>query len=79
MSREAIVAGLAEILGEVAGVDANEVAENKTFAEGLDIDSLSMVEVIVAVEEKFGVVVPDSEVQNLRTVGDAVDYIVSSS
>ena len=75
-SREEITAGLAEILEEVAGVNPDDVAEEKSFTEDLDVDSLSMVEVVVAAEEKFGVKIPDDEVQNLKTVGDAVSFIV---
>ena len=75
MTRDEIVAGLAEILEEVAGVNPDDVAEGKSFTDDLDVDSLSMVEVVVAAEEKFGVKIPDNEVQNLKTVGDAVSYI----
>jgi acyl carrier protein len=75
MSREETVAGLAEILEEVAGVNPDDVEEGKSFTEDLDVDSLSMVEVVVAAEEKFGVKIPDDEVPNLKTVGDAVSYI----
>ena len=73
--REEITAGLAEILEEVAGVKADDVAEQKSVTDARDGDSLSMVEVVVAAEEKFGVKIPDNEVQNLKTVGDAVSYI----
>ena len=48
---------------------------SKSFTDDLDVDSLSMVEVVVAAEEKFGVKIPDDEVQNLKTVGDAVSFI----
>jgi len=78
-SREEIVAGLAEILEEVAGVSTADVSEEKSFTEDLDVDSLSMVEVVVAAEEKFGVKIPDDQVQNLKTVGDAVSYIAANS
>ena len=78
-SREEIVAGLAAILEEVAGVKPEDVSEEKSFTEDLDIDSLSMVEVVVAAEEKFGVKIPDDQVQNLKTVGDAVSYIVANA
>jgi acyl carrier protein len=78
-SREEIVAGLAEILEEVAGVKPADVSEGKSFTEDLDVDSLSMVEVVVAAEERFGVKIPDDQVQNLKTVGDAVDYITKHS
>jgi acyl carrier protein len=79
MTRDEISAGLAEILEEVAGVSPADVSEEKSFTEDLDVDSLSMVEVVVAAEEKFGVKIPDDEVQNLKTVGDAVSYIVKNS
>ncbi len=74
-SRVEITAGLAEILNELAGVEADDVTEDKTFTDDLDVDSLSMVEVIMAAEDKFGVKIPDTEMQNLKTVGDAVSYI----
>ena len=78
MTREEISTGLGEILEEVAGVNPDDVAEEKSFTDDLDVDSLSMVEVVVAAEEKFGVKIPDDEVPNLKTVGDAVSYIVKS-
>ena len=77
-TRDEIVAGLAEILEEVAGVNPDDVAEEKSFTEDLDVDSLSMVEVVVAAEEKFGVKIPDEAVQDLKTVGDAVTYITNA-
>ena len=76
---EDIQAGLAEILEEVAGVAPADATPEKSFTEDLDVDSLSMVEVVVAAEEKFNVKIPDDEVQNLRTVGDAVSYILKSN
>ncbi|WP_462186199.1 acyl carrier protein [Frankia sp. CcWB2] len=75
MSQADILAGLAVILEEVAGVDPADVTADKTFIDDLDVDSLSMVEVVVAAEEKFGVKIPDNDVKTLKTVGDAVSYI----
>ena len=69
------IAGLAEILEEVAGVTPADATPEKSFTDDLDVDSLSMVEVVVEAEEKFGVTIPDDEVKNLKTVGDAVSYI----
>ena len=74
-STEEIRAGLAEIVNEVAGVSAEDVQLDKSFTDDLDVDSLSMVEVVVAAESKFGVKIPDDQVKNLRTVGNAVSYI----
>ena len=72
---EEIRTDLAEIVNEVAGIPADDVQMDKSFTDDLDVDSLSMVEVVVAAEEKFDVKIPDDEVQNLKTVGDAVSYI----
>ena len=79
MSTEEIRAALADIVNEVAGVDADDVQLDKSFVDDLDVDSLSMVEVVVEAEEKFGVTIPDEEVKNLKTVGDAVSYIERAS
>ena len=70
-----ILTDLAAIVEEIAGVPAADVQPDKEFIGDLDVDSLSMVEIVVAAEEKFGVRIPDDQVKNLRTVGDAVDYI----
>lgn len=72
---EEIRTELATIVNDVAGVDADDVQLDKSFVDDLDVDSLSMVEIVVAAEEQFGVRIPDDEVKNLRTVGDAVAYI----
>ncbi len=77
-SESDILHGLAEILNEVAGVETDQATPEKSFIDDLDVDSLSMVEVVVAAEEKFEVRIPDDDVKNLRTVGDAVDYIKSA-
>ena len=66
---------LAAIVEDIAGVDAADVQPDKSFVDDLDVDSLSMVEVVVAAEEKFDVKIPDEEVKNLKTVGDAVAFI----
>ena len=78
MSQE-ILDGLAVIVNEVAGVPVEDVQSDKAFIDDLDIDSLSMVEVVMAAEDKWGVKIPDSEVKNLRTVGDAVAFIEKSA
>lgn len=79
MANEEIPQGLASIVEEVAGVDAGDVTIEKSFVDDLDIDSLSMVEIAVQAEDKFGVKIPDDELANLKTVGDAVDYITKNA
>lgn len=78
-NKEEILAGLAEIVEEVAGVAQDDVSSEKSFVDDLDIDSLSMVEIAVQAEDKFGVKIPDDELANLKTVGDAVDYVAANS
>ncbi|MCX6460585.1 MAG: acyl carrier protein [Actinobacteria bacterium] len=78
MDQQETLAGLAEIVNEVAGVPVDSIQLDKSFIDDLDIDSLSMVEVVMAAEDKFGVKIPDGDVKNLRTVGDAVTYIVNN-
>ncbi|MET9570345.1 acyl carrier protein [Streptomyces virginiae] len=72
MTREEIISGLAEILNEVADVEPADVTEEKSFIDDLDVDSLAMVEVIVAAEERFGVSLPEEELKELRLVCDIV-------
>jgi acyl carrier protein len=78
VSNEDILSGLAEIIEEIAGVDASEVTQDKSFVDDLDIDSLSMVEIAVQAEDKFGVKIPDDQLAELKTVGDAVNYIAKN-
>jgi acyl carrier protein len=77
-TKEEIVSGLADIVNEIAGIPQEDVKLDKSFTDDLDVDSLSMVEVVVAAEEQFGVKIPDDDVKNLKTVGDAVDYILGA-
>jgi acyl carrier protein len=72
---EEIRAELADIVNEVTGIPAEDVQLDKSFTDDLDVDSLSMVVVVVAAEEKFSVRIPDDAVKDLKTVGDAVSYI----
>jgi acyl carrier protein len=78
-SADEIREGLASILEEVADVTPSDVSDEKSFVDDLDVDSLSMVEVAMAAEEKFGVKIPDDELPKLKTVGDAVSYIQNNA
>ena len=75
MSDQEIQTGLAEIVDEVAGVPADQVTPEKTFVDDLDIDSLSMVEIAVAAQDKFGVEIPDDQLKDLKTVQDVINYV----
>jgi len=78
MTEQEILAGLGEIVDEIAGIPADQVTPDKSFVNDLDIDSLSMVEIAVAAQDKFGVEIPDDELKNLKTVKDVVNYVQRS-
>ena len=72
---EEIRSQLADIVNDVAGVDQDDVQLEKSFMDDLDVDSLSMVEIIYACEETFNISIPDEDSKSLKSVGDAVSYI----
>jgi acyl carrier protein len=72
-----ILAGLAEIIDDIVGIDQSEVTPEKNFIDDLDIDSLSMVEIAVAAQDRFGVEIPDEELRNLKTVKDVINFVQS--
>lgn len=78
LSEQEILTGLAEIINEETGLAVDAVAADKGFTDDLDIDSLSMMTIVVNAEERFDVKIPDDDVKNLRTVGDAISYIQSA-
>ncbi|QDO88988.1 acyl carrier protein [Ornithinimicrobium ciconiae] len=78
LNEQEILAGLAEIVNEETGIEADAVEMDKSFQEDLDIDSLSMMQVVVNAEDKFGVRIPDDEVKNLTHVKDAVNFIINA-
>jgi acyl carrier protein len=75
MNEEEIREGLADILQEVAGLPPAEVEMDKSFVNDLDVDSLLMVEVVVAAEERFGVSISEDDLKEGSTVGDLVRII----
>jgi len=64
---------------EELGVPENEVTETASFTDDLGADSLDVVELVMAFEEEFGIDIPDDDVANLKTVGDAVSYVASKT
>ena len=77
-SEQEILSGLADIVNEEPGLPADAVELDKSFTDDLDIDSLSMMTIVVNAEEKFGIRIPDEDVKNLATVRDAVSYIAQA-
>lgn len=66
-----------DIIIEQLGVDGEDVVMEASFIDDLGADSLDIVELIMALEEEFGLEIPDSEAEKIGTVGDAVNYIKS--
>ena len=64
-----------EIIVEQLGVNADEVVSAASFIDDLGADSLDTVELVMALEEEFGVEIPDEDAENIKTVQDAIDYI----
>ena len=60
---------------ELLGVDVGKVTREARFREDLEADSLDIVELIMALEDKMGIEISDEDAQNITTVGQAVDYI----
>jgi acyl carrier protein len=78
MTDKDVLAGLAEIFEDVVGVAPDNVTLEKSLEEDLEVDSLSMVEIAVQVEDKFGVKIQDDDLTGIKTVGDTVDYVLAN-
>jgi acyl carrier protein len=72
---DAILAKITGIIAEQLDVKESEVSAEKSFTDDLGADSLAIVELVLALEEEFGIKIPDDQVDSIKTVGDAVDYI----
>ncbi|HZI05366.1 MAG TPA: acyl carrier protein [Archangium sp.] len=75
MSTSAIEAKVKNIIADQLGVGEDEITPESSFIEDLGADSLDIVELVMAMEEEFEVEIPDEEAENIKTVGDAINYI----
>lgn len=75
MGREEILERIREITSDRLGVDEGEVTPEASFREDLEADSLDLVELIMELEEQFGMEIPDEEAERITTVDEAVNYV----
>ncbi len=75
MDREEILTKIQEITADRLGVDETDVTSDASFREDLEADSLDLVELIMELEEQFGMEIPDEEAEKITTVEEAVDYV----
>ena len=79
MTREEVFEKVKEILVETLSVDADKVTLEARFQEDLETDSLDLVELVMTMEEDFGIKISDEEAAEIKTVGDAVDFVMKSA
>lgn len=77
MSHDDLVQKMKDLIAESLGVAREEVQPNKSFIDDLNADSLDIVELVMTIEKEFSIEIPDSEAEKIRTVQDAIDYIVN--
>lgn len=75
MREDDILTGLTAAIGSVTGADPADVTPTARFEEDLGVDSLTLVDLVVAVEDRFGLVIPDEEWARFITVDDAITYL----
>ena len=76
-SRDEVFERIKEVLAERLSVEEADISEEANFQEDLDADSLDLVEMIMELEDQFGIKIPDEDAQKIQTVGQAVDYVTS--
>jgi acyl carrier protein len=79
MEREELLEKVKAVIVDQLNVEEDDVVEDASFVDDLGADSLDIVELVMALEEEFGISIPDEEAENIKSVGDAVNYISNNS
>ena len=79
MADNNLEARLRKIISDQLGVDEDQVVATASFTDDLNADSLDLVELIMSIEEEFGVEIPDEQAEKIATVGDAMNYLQEHS
>jgi acyl carrier protein len=79
MERDEALTAIREVAVEVLSVQPEAVVETARFAEDLDADSLDLVELVMGLEERFDVAIPEEDLEGVVTVGNAVDLVLSKA
>ena len=66
-----------KLVSDATKVDAGNMSETTNFIDDLNLDSLDMVEMMMKMEDEFGVEIPEDETENLKSIGDVVNYLKS--
>lgn len=77
MEQPEAVDAIREVAVEVLGVDADKVTADARFKEDLDADSLDLVELVMGLEERFDISVPEEDLEGVATVGQAADLVIA--
>ncbi len=75
MDRAEIEVKLSDLLVDELGIERDNITMDAKFEEDLEVDSLGVVELLMALEDNFGVKIPDEEAEQITTVGEAVDLV----
>jgi acyl carrier protein len=79
MEREELLEKVKAVIVEQLNVEEDDVTEDASFVDDLGADSLDIVELVMALEEEFGISIPDEEAESIKTVGDAAKFISANS
>jgi acyl carrier protein len=77
MTKEEILARIQEMIAETLEIDGSTVTENTSIIDDLGADSISIMEFTLALEDEFNIEISDEDAENIRTIGDVVEYVAS--